>query len=489
MTAGIPRTHLESGETDRPARRPSARHHTAGPTMMGIRLHRREGPWGTGPGAVDLITRREHMNGPKTTRRDILRLAGAGAAALAVPALAAPEVAASPSSASLTPAPIRRPPFRVGKWLPSDQRVLDEWLASLIRRVDSRAATTSLHPSVQALKDLIESEPDVYMWFTQMFTQVPRTPEFATTPIGTPQVRSYTHALELINAVLTTAPEFNETGLVGFPINAILDWSMATDAGGSAFLDSQVNERLKAILDAWGAFLASSDSRYVLSKDPRSGWFGADARKGQRPVASPDDPSVIVNACESAPYRIARRVKRIDQFWIKGQPYSLRHIFADDPINEEFAGGTIYQAFLSALSYHRWHMPVDGTIRSVRNIDGTYYAEDLAMGFDPAGPNESQGYIAQLAARAVVTIDADDPRIGLMAFVAIGMAEVSTCEVTVEPGQHLRKGEQLGMFHFGGSTHLLVFRPQTQVSFRLHGQTPGLEASNILVNAAIARVR
>lgn len=462
------------------------------------------------------------MNGPKTTRRDILRLAGAGAAALAVPALAAPGVAASPTPTSLASAAVRRPPFRVGKWLPSDQRVLEEWLASLIRRVDSRAATTSLHPSVQALKDLIESEPEVYMWFTQMFTQVPRTPEFATTPIGTPQVRSYTHALELINAVLTTAPEFNETGLVGFPINAILDWSMATDAGGSAFLDSQVNERLKAILDAWGAFLASSDSRYVLSKDPRSGWFGADARKampgfdqefvceptapyhgyaswddfftrtfreGQRPVASPDDPSVIVNACESAPYRIARRVKRIDQFWIKGQPYSLRHIFADDPINEEFAGGTIYQAFLSALSYHRWHMPVDGTIRSVRNIDGTYYAEDLAMGFDPAGPNESQGYIAQLAARAVVTIDADDPRIGLMAFVAIGMAEVSTCEVTVEPGQHLRKGEQLGMFHFGGSTHLLVFRPQTQVSFRLHGQTPGLEASNILVNAAIARVR
>jgi phosphatidylserine decarboxylase len=27
-----------------------------------------------------------------------------------------------------------------------------------------------------------------------------------------------------------------------------------------------------------------------------------------------------------------------------------------------FEGGTIYQAFLSAIFYHRWHAPVDGVI-------------------------------------------------------------------------------------------------------------------------------
>ncbi len=31
-------------------------------------------------------------------------------------------------------------------------------------------------------------------------------------------------------------------------------------------------------------------------------------------------------------------------------------------IAEHFTGGTVYQAFLSALSYHRWHAPVDGII-------------------------------------------------------------------------------------------------------------------------------
>ena len=71
---------------------------------------------------------------------------------------------------------------------------------------------------------------------------------------------------------------------------------------------------------------------------------------------------MIINACESAPYKIATDVKLADEFWIKGQPYSLRHMFADDPVAEQFVGGTIYQAFLSALSYHRWHSPVSGTI-------------------------------------------------------------------------------------------------------------------------------
>lgn len=460
-----------------------------------------------------------------TSRRDFIKLAGVGAGAAALASVAAPAAyAAEAVSAAAGPAPAlpRSVPYRVGKWLPSDQAVLDRWLADLIRRVDGYRVAKPLHPTVQALKDLIESEPDVYMWFHQMFAEVPEKPRFDTSPIGTPQVRDYTHMLTLINEVLTTAPAYNETGLVGFPINAILDWSMATTGGFAAFLDERVNAAFKGILNAWGEFLSTPQSRYVQSKKPRTGWFGADARKampdfdsefvcdpsapyhgfaswddfftrqfrpGQRPVGAPNDPSVIVNACESAPYRVARNVKRIDRFWLKGQPYSLRHIFADDPVNEEFAGGTIYQAFLSALSYHRWHVPVDGTIRSIRNIDGTYYAADPVMGFDPASPNESQGYITELAARAVVTIEADDPRIGLMAFVGVGMAEVSTCDVTVEVGQRVKKGEQLGMFHFGGSTHLLVFRRGVDLAFDLHGQKPGLDSSNIPINAALARVR
>jgi phosphatidylserine decarboxylase len=457
------------------------------------------------------------------SRRDFIKLAGIGAGVAAFPqALAmAPAAAATAGAVPAGSMPAGRAvPYRVGRWLPSDQAVLDRWLDAHIAAVD--ANPQPLRPSVQALKDLIESSPEIYMYFHLMFEQLPHTAKFARTPLNRPQIRDYEHMLALINGILTTAPAFNETGLVGFPINAIVDWPMGTEGGFAAFLNDDVNAAFKAILNDWAVFLDSPDSRYVLGKDPRHGWFGHDAmaampgfetefvcdpaqpyhgftswddfftrefRPGRRPIASPDNDAVIVSACESAPFRIQRNVKGIDRFWIKGQPYSLRHMFADDPVNEEFVGGTIYQAFLSALSYHRWHSPVSGTIVASRVIDGSYYSEAPFAGFDPVAPNDSQGYITEVATRAVVLIQADDPRIGLMCFLPVGMAEVSTCDVTVQVGQHVTKGEEIGMFHFGGSTHCLIFRPGVHVEFDLHGQRPGLDSSNIPINSAIARVR
>ncbi len=422
----------------------------------------------------------------------------------------------SPQRAPAETAPA---PYRVGQWLASDQQFLNEWMERLIR--ETEASERPLLPVIQEFKDLIENDAEIYMLFSQMFTQIPRKPPFATDPTGKPQIRDYHHMLQLLNRVMTMAPEFNKTGLVGFPINAILDWPMGTPAGASAFLNPKVNRQLKNILDHWATFLGSPESCYVLSDDPESGWFGRDAqaamptfvedfqcdpskphhgftswddfftrlfREGRRPIAAPEDENVIVNSCESAPFRIAQGVKLRDRFWIKAQPYSLLHMMAGDPLAEQFAGGTIYQAFLSALSYHRWHSPVSGKIVKTQIVDGSYYAEALSEGYDPAGPNDSQGYITQVAARALIFIESDNPAIGLMCCMYVGMAEVSSNEITVYEGQRVKKGDQLGMFHFGGSTHCLIFQPHVNLTFDLHGQTPGLHSDNIPLGAKIATV-
>lgn len=423
-------------------------------------------------------------------------------------------------------------PYRVGQWLSSDQHHLEESISRFIVKADDESIP--LDPVILEFKELIETDPEIYMLFNLMFSQVPKKPPYNKTPTGKPQIRNYVHMLRVMNIILKTAPEFLEidghpAGLIGFPINAILDWPMGTSAGYAAFINEKVNAQLKKVLDRWGEFLKSTDSAYVLT-DEANGWFGRNAlapnampdfisnfkyepsephfgysswddfftrefNTGQRPIASPDDDNVIVNACESAPYRQIANVKRRDKFWLKSQPYSLQHILADDEHVDSFVGGTIYQAFLSALSYHRWHSPVSGTVKKVRIIPGTYYSEPLSEGFaDPDGPddsapNDSQAYITEVATRALIFIEADNPLIGLMCFVAVGMAEVSTCDVTVKEGQHIKKGEQTGMFHFGGSTHCLIFRPESLLEFDFHGQTPSLNTSNIPINSRIATVR
>ena len=406
-------------------------------------------------------------------------------------------------------------PFGVGEWLPSDEQALGRWLADLAEKADAQGEVPLL-PVVEEFRQLIERDPVVSMLFASMLRQVP----FRQTPDYEPQVRTVDKLLRLLNHILTQAPEYNDTALVGCPIVAILNWAMGTHAGFAAFVNDRVNAQLKKLLNEWGTFLRSADSASVLN-DSDAGWFGRGAlakmprfaeefecdpgaphygfaswddfftrrfRPGARPVASPDDPDVIVNACESAPYRLRSGVRRHDHFWIKGQPYSVAHMLADDPWAEAFVGGTIYQAYLSALSYHRWHSPVDGRIAKAYVQDGTYYSAAPVTGYDPSGGNESQGYLTEVATRAMLFIEADNPAIGLMCVLPVGMAEVSTCEITVYEGQRVKKGDQLGMFHFGGSTHCLMFGPQVRLEFDLHGHQPGLRSRNVPVNARIATV-
>jgi phosphatidylserine decarboxylase len=188
-------------------------------------------------------------------------------------------------------------------------------------------------------------------------------------------------------------------------------------------------------------------------------------RPGVRPVEDPNDPNVIVNACESEALQLVKNVKFNDKFWVKEQPYSLQDMLDSHPLAEEFIGGTVYQAFLSALSYHRWNSPVDGVVEDVYTIDGSYFLENREETSDSAAPDAVQPFLTSVASRAVIFIRANSDAIGLMCFVAVGMAEVSTCEITVKKGDVIKKGDQLGMFHFGGSTHCLLFRKDVNVKF------------------------
>ncbi len=82
---------------------------------------------------------------------------------------------------------------------------------------------------VQALKELIESDRFIWNLFRMMFVEIPV--EDFDTPAGTPQVRDYHQLLLVLNRFIQRAPEFNTTGLVGTPINAVLDYPMRTKAG------------------------------------------------------------------------------------------------------------------------------------------------------------------------------------------------------------------------------------------------------------------
>jgi len=427
---------------------------------------------------------------------------------------------------------------RPGNWLPSDHRVHKDWLADIIKHVEDNPK--DLHPVLQEFKALIEENTRIYLLVNSMFEEVPSKKPYSQDPVGHKQVRDYHHMLELFNHILTTAPSWNDreysVGMVGTPFNAILDWPMGTPSGFAFFLDPEVNKMLKRILCFWAEYLASPDSAYVLGNDS-IGWFSehgvhdlaTTANVGQtsykfeelfvcdpskehfgfkswdhfftrhfhedkRPVAMLENENVIANACESKPYKVGRNISARDRFWIKGQPYSLMDMLAMDPLYKHFVGGTVYQAFLSALSYHRWHAPVSGKVIKAYLKDGTYFSEPLFEGLsdpsekggiDEEGEKTGQGYLTAIATRAIIFFEADNKDLGLVCFLGIGMTEVSTCDITVKEGQHVKKGDEIGMFHYGGSTHCVLFRKGVEVN-----EFPDIESeNNIPVRAKLAVVK
>jgi phosphatidylserine decarboxylase len=108
-------------------------------------------------------------------------------------------------------------------------------------------------------------------------------------------------------------------------------------------------------------------------------FFTGEFQPDARPVHSSSDPAIdagiIVSACESTVLRLDHNVQLHDQFWLKGQKYSLYDMLdRNETATEAFIGGTVYQAFLGPADYHRWRSPVSGTIVNEVVVPGTYSA-------------------------------------------------------------------------------------------------------------------
>lgn len=392
-----------------------------------------------------------------------------------------------------------------GSWMPSTPQATAAFLDRLRGKVEQKRLMLApgeekkYKPVVEKFKTLINTDAVIRMYLKQMIDQVPGYYREPDSPGF--YLKSIEEMLDLLNVILHQAPEYNDTELVGFPVNTILDWTMGMPAGFALFRLDKLNEMLREYLGVWCDFLNNEKSLYVLN-DSENGWKSEAAQNKlnmSQYEYDPDDPhwgftswndfftrrlapgvyplkdkdkesNIIVSACASQVYAIKDKVKSVDWFWVKSQPYSLNDMLAGDANDDyerhfaeyvqPFEGGTVYQAFLSALKYHRWHSPVSGTILKAYVKPGTYYSQAESEGMDPAGPNDSQGYITHVATRAIIFIQAEDP-VGLMCVMQVGMAEVSSCVLDdkIKPGYKIRKGDEIGYFQYGGSTYCLVFRP------------------------------
>ena len=209
---------------------------------------------------------------------------------------------------------------------------------------------------------------------------------------------------------------------------------------------------------------------------PKGGWktfnqfFARSLKPGYRPVAAVNDDHVITSPADSTNDG-QWEVNSDSNVNIKGLEWSLDELLQGSRYKEDFSGGVWIHQFLNTVDYHRQHAPVGGKVLEARVIQGAtwlgVHAEPIEG--DPKGRTHIVRHIVAedeagyqfMQTRGLIVIQS---KIGKVAILPMGMAQVSSIVVTAEEGVTLRKGEEISCFQFGGSDIVMVFERASNVS-------------------------
>lgn len=210
---------------------------------------------------------------------------------------------------------------------------------------------------------------------------------------------------------------------------------------------------------------------------PEGGWktfnqfFARSCKPGYRPIAAVNDDHIIVSPADSTNDG-QWEINSDSQVNIKGLEWSIEELLEGSDYKDDFKGGIWIHQFLNTVDYHREHAAVGGKVLEARVLQGATW---LGVTTEPIEGDEKgrvrivrrklsaldeAGY-QFLQTRGLVVIQS---KIGKVAILPMGMAQVSSIVVTAQKGVTLRKGEEISYFQFGGSDIVMVFERASNVS-------------------------
>jgi phosphatidylserine decarboxylase len=135
-------------------------------------------------------------------------------------------------------------------------------------------------------------------------------------------------------------------------------------------------------------------------------------------------------------------------FYVKGAKFSFAELLKDEQVAEKFAGGAMLISRLCPVDYHRFHFPVSGVPGDPRLIDGWLYS------VSPVALRRRLRYLIEN--KRVVTL-IETPQFGTVAMVEVGATNVGNIQQGFVPHRPVRKGDEKGLFAFGGSCVITIF--------------------------------
>jgi phosphatidylserine decarboxylase len=171
-----------------------------------------------------------------------------------------------------------------------------------------------------------------------------------------------------------------------------------------------------------------------------------------RPVAPGENVAVLP---ADGRHLVFPDVDTADGFYVKGAKFTLAELLGEAHLAREqqvltrrFSGGAMLISRLAPVDCHRFHFPVGGKAGEPQLIRGWLYS------VHPIALRRNLRYLVEN--RRMVTL-VESPAFGTVAMIEIGATAVGRIRQTFVPGRHVDKGEEKGLFAFGGSCVITLF--------------------------------
>ena len=217
-----------------------------------------------------------------------------------------------------------------------------------------------------------------------------------------------------------------------------------------------------AVSDICGKFLSTRLSRRIVPSfvkknhidlgvyerqefDSYNAFFTRKIKAEQRPIN--DQKNVLISPSDGkvTAYPITQK----GRFWIKHTQYTAAQLLKDERLAERYMGGWIYVIRLTVDDYHRYCYVADGRKSRQRKIRGVLHTVNpVANDYYPIYKMNSREYCLLKT-----------KELGTILLMEVGALMVGKINNHEEDSAQVKRGDEKGMFEFGGSTIVVMTEP------------------------------
>lgn len=217
-----------------------------------------------------------------------------------------------------------------------------------------------------------------------------------------------------------------------------------------------------AVSDICGKFLSTRLSRRIIPSfvkknhidlgiyekqefDSYNAIFTRKIKAEQRPINEQKNILISPSDGKVTAYPITQK----GRFWIKHTQYSAAQLLKDERLAERYMGGWIYVIRLTVDDYHRYCYVADGRKSRQRKIRGVLHTVNpVANDYYPIYKMNSREYCLLKT-----------KELGTILLMEVGALMVGKINNHEEDSAQVKRGDEKGMFEFGGSTIVVMTEP------------------------------